>query len=104
MVGEMNNRITLQYPTRVSDAMGGFTETWISAATVWAKKTTHRSNEAVQAMALTGRATHNYRVHYREDVDSSWRILEGTVLMSITGPPVEVGRRTWLDITVMEIT
>lgn len=103
---ELNKRISLQSKTLTSDTMGGWTETWETVATVWAKKTTHRSDEAVQAMAMTGKATHNFRVRYRTDVDSSWRILQGSIIMAIVGPPVEVtdkdtGER-FLDITARE--
>ena len=101
--GLLNKRITLQYPTRVSDSMGGFAITWNDAATVWAKKTTHRSDEAVQAMAQTGTLTHNFRIRYRTDVKSSWRIKEGNNYMAIIAAPIEVGRREFLDMTAKEV-
>lgn len=82
--------------------MGSFTTSWVDAATVWARKTTHRSDEAVQAMATTGTAVHNFRIRYRTDVKSSWRIKEGSKYMAIIGPPIEVERRRWLDITAKE--
>ncbi|HSW62173.1 MAG TPA: phage head closure protein [Dissulfurispiraceae bacterium] len=99
---DLNTRITLQCQTRVSDGMGGTVVVWTDMATVWAKKTTHRSDEAVQAMATTGTAIHNFRVRYRTDVRSSWRIKEGNKLMAIIGPPIEVERRAWMDITAKE--
>lgn len=104
-IGEMNKSITIQAPTKVADGMGGFTETWTDIDTVWAKKTTHRSDEAVQAMQLTGTATHNFRIHYRRDVRASWRIKDGVKYMAIIGPPIEVREsigRHWLDITAQE--
>lgn len=101
-IGSLNTRIELQALTKVSDGMGGFTSTFITVATVWAKKTTHRSDEAVQAMAMTGTAVHNFRIRYRTDVKSSWRIKEGNKFMAIIGPPIEVGNREFLDITAKE--
>lgn len=99
-----DKRITLQYPTKVADTLGGFTTTWNDAATVWAKKTTHRSDEAVQAMATTGIQVHNFRINYRTDVQGSWRIKEGNAYFAIIGPPIEVidGVMKYLDITVKE--
>jgi len=102
--GDLNKRITIEAPTRISDGMGGYTESFTAIATVWAKKTTHRSDEAVQAMATTGTAIHNFRIRYRTDVKSSWRIKEGNAYMAIIGPPIEVERRKWLDITAKEAT
>ena len=99
---ELDRRIELQAPTKVSDGMGGWPVVYITVATVWAKKTTHRSDEAVQAMATTGTAVHNFRIRYRTDVRSSWKIKEGNKLMAIIGPPIEVVRRTWMDIMVKE--
>lgn len=103
--GDLDKRIELQYATKISDGLGGFITSWVSAATVWAKKTTQRSDEAVQAMAITGTAIHNFRIRYRTDVKSSWRIKEGNKYMAIIGPPIEVdegGGNHWLDITVKE--
>ena len=99
---ELNTRITFQRQTKAPDGMGGMTVSWIDLATVWAKKTTHRSDEAVQAMATTGMAIHNFRFRYRTDVKSSDRIKEGNKYMNIIGTPIEVERRTWMDITVKE--
>lgn len=85
--------------------MGGYTAVFKDEATIWAKKTTHRSDESVQAMAMTGTAIHNFRIHYRNDVESSWRIKDGDKYMAIIGPPIEkdegIGRR-WMDITAKE--
>lgn len=100
---DLKHRITLQaQQTRAADGMGGFTITWNSIATIWAKKTTHRSDEAVQAMATTGITIHNYRIRYRTDIKHSWRILDGNKYMNIVGI-TEVERRTWLDITAKEV-
>lgn len=97
------HRITLQYKTRVPDGGGGRDVTWNDRATVFAQKTTHRSDEAVQAMMTTGLAVHNYRIRYRKDVSSSWRIKEGNRDLNIIGPPIDVeGKHQYLDITAKE--
>lgn len=100
--GDLDHRVTLQYPTISRDTAGSVTTTWNDAATVWTKKTTHRSDEAVQAMATTGTATHNYRIRWRSDVRANWRVKDGVKYLAIIGPPVEVGRREFLDITARE--
>lgn len=101
---DLNKTITLQYQTKVPDGMGGFTVSWTSAATVWARKVTMRSDEAIQAMAETGTAVHSFRIRYRSDVKSSWRIKEGDKYMNIIGPPMErwEGLQRYLDIMVKE--
>jgi SPP1 family predicted phage head-tail adaptor len=105
-ISEMNKRITLQCVTKLSDGMGSFAETWNDMDTVWAKKTTHRSDESVQSLKNTGTAIHNFRIRYRRDVKASWRVKEGQKLMAIVGPPIEVDKgpgRHWLDLTVSEV-
>jgi SPP1 family predicted phage head-tail adaptor len=101
--GEMNHQIVLQYPTRVTDGMGGFTTTWNTAATVWAKMTTLRSDEAIQAMAITGTAVHNITIRYRTDVRASWRVKFGSRLFAIIGPPVDINfRHEFLELKCKE--
>ena len=102
---QLNKRIELQRKTSVADSMGGFTDTWATYATVWARKRTHRSDEAVQAMQMSGVAVHNIRIRYRSDVQGSDRVKDGTAYMAIIGPPIEVddgGGSHWSDLTVKE--
>ena len=102
-IGGLNKRITLQHQTKVPDAYGSFTIVWADLKTVWAKLTTHRSDEAVQAMKQTGKAVHNIRIRYRGGINSSMRVKYGNRYMAIIGPPIEVdGGRHWLDIVVEE--
>lgn len=104
-IGDINHRITLQYKTIVMDTMGGRTETWNTAATVWAKKTPYRSDEAIKLMKETGTLMVNYRIRYRSDVQASWRILDGNKYLVIIGPPITVDLgpgRMFLDITAKE--
>lgn len=106
-VGDLDKRILLQAPTKTRTSAGGVTIVWTDMATVWAKKTTHRSDEAIQSMKETGIATHNWRIRYRRGVRASWRIKYGDQYMAIIGPPMEKdegGGRHWLDITVQEGT
>lgn len=100
-IGDLNKRITLQAQTRTVDAGGGRPVVWVDMATVWAKKVTHRSDEAVQAMATTGLKVHTYRIRYRTDVKTSWRIKDGDIYLNIIGI-IEVQRRRWLDLTAKE--
>lgn len=104
-IGELDKRITFQAPTRVRDGTGGFTITWTDIATVWAKKTVHRSDEAVQDMQETGVAIYNWRIRFRRNIRTEWRIKEGDQYMAIIGPPMEKdegGGAHWLDITAKE--
>lgn len=84
-IGERNRQITIQYSTKASDGLGGFTTVWNDLETVWAKKTTHRSDEAVQAMATTGITIHNFNIVYRAGLTKAMRIKDGNKFMNIIG-------------------
>ena len=102
-IGELSRRISLQAPVKTSDGMSAATvSSYTTVDTVWAKKSTHRSNEAVQAMATTGLRVHTFRIYYRKDVKTSWRILEGTKYYNIIGlaDVIEGTGKHFLDIIV----
>jgi SPP1 family predicted phage head-tail adaptor len=102
-IGDLNKRITLQYSTKIADGMGGFTVTWVDKATVWAKISTLRSDEAIIAMQNSGTAIHNVVIRYRSDVKSSWRLKYGNSYWAILGPPIDLNKdRKWLDIKCKE--
>lgn len=106
LIGDMRKRFTFQKPIMTDDGRGSFDTSWNDVVTVRGKKTTHRSDESVQAMKISGKAIHNIRIRYRTDILSSYRIREGSKYYNIVGPPMEVyfgpGRR-YLDITVEEV-
>jgi SPP1 family predicted phage head-tail adaptor len=76
-IGELNRRITLQYQTKVSDSMGGFTTTWNDAATVWAAIWPTSANEITAANATSMVVSHRIRIRYRSVLKSSWRVKFG---------------------------
>ena len=102
-IGELNTQITLQYPTRVKDGMGGENLTWVDADTVWAKISTLQSDEALLAMQETGTVIHNVVIYYRRDVKSYWRIKYGNDYWDIIGPPIDIKKEhKWLGIKCKE--
>jgi SPP1 family predicted phage head-tail adaptor len=70
--------------------MGGFVDVWNQAAVVWAKMTTIKSDEAIQAMSTTGTAIHNITIRYRTDVRANWRVRYGSRYFAIIGPLIDV--------------
>lgn len=88
--GEMQHQISLQYKTKVSDGMLGTIDSWVTACTCWAKISTIKSDEAIQAMATTGTVIHNITIRYRRDVRTNWRVKYGSRFFAIIGPPVDI--------------
>lgn len=76
-IGDLNKRITIQYPIKTADGMGGWTTTWGDAATVWAAIWPISASEVVQANAPAMVISHRIRIRYRSVLRASWRIKYG---------------------------
>ncbi len=82
-IGQLKNRLTLQYQVKVKNAMGGTTISYKNEATVWAAIWSTLGSEAVRSGQLTLEITHRIRIRYRDDIKGSWRILHGEKYYSI---------------------
>ena len=104
MIGDLNKRIVIQYPTRASDSMGGFIATWIDSDTIWAAIWPTSAGELVQSMQTNMAISHRIRVRYRSDITSAYRIKFGNRYFNIVSMinPNEKGE--WLDILCKEAT
>lgn len=74
-IGDLNKRIVIQAPTKVSDGMGGFMNTYIAvasnvAAAIWPVS----ANDTIQANATVMVVTHRIRIRYRSVLKTSWRV------------------------------
>ena len=72
--GDLNKRIEIQAPTKVSDGMGGFTTIWTTLKTIDAAIWDATSNERNQASATTLIISHRIRIRYLSVFKSSWRL------------------------------
>ena len=101
-IGDLNKRITLQYPSRVSDSMGGFTVTWVDATTAWAAIWPVSATEQIQAAQQVITITHKIRIRYRSGIESSWRVKFGDRYFSIVSIINPNERNRMLDILCKE--
>jgi len=83
--GDLNKRITLQYITRVSNDRGGFVDTYVDAATVWAKAWTVSSAEGLAGMQMTMIRIQKFKIRYRSVMKPWWRVKWGTRNFNIKG-------------------
>ncbi len=84
-IGELDKRILLQAPTRVSNDKGGFTITWSNIAPVWAKKWTVSSTEQAPNDRVEMVRVVKFCIRFRNVLKSSWRIKYGDLYYDITG-------------------
>jgi SPP1 family predicted phage head-tail adaptor len=105
-IGNLSERLEFHAPTRVSDGMGGFDETFVTMFTVWGSLWPLSGAEAVAAMQMGGTITGKVRIRYRSAaIPVSWRIKHGNSYLSIAAPPINLGgENKWLEIKVKEVT
>lgn len=99
---DLNKTITLQYKTKVSDGMGGFTVTWADAATIWAGIWPISANEQIQAQASTMTITHRIRIRYRNTIKAGWRIKFADRYFNIVSIVDTNMAHRWLDVMCKE--
>ena len=67
-IGELDERITLQTKTEVTDTSGDRTHTWADTWTDWAKVVHARGNEKFEAARLTEVADIEIFIRYRGNI------------------------------------
>ena len=76
-IGELNKRLTIQVQTKVSDGLGGSTETWVDQDTVWGSVNPLRGQEKLVAEQTQSKVTHRVKIHFRSVFSGSWRFKFG---------------------------
>jgi SPP1 family predicted phage head-tail adaptor len=100
--GALNKYITLQYPTKVSDGMGGFTLTWSDLVSCFAAIWPVSANEQVQSMQPTMTISHRIRIRYRSVLRPDWRIKYGNRYFAIVSKINPNEKNEWLDLMCKE--
>lgn len=78
MIGQMDQRITLQRVTLTADGIGGTTRTWANLAhnaSVWAAVTARPGREVMVGGRLTAQMPVTFKVHNRDDITEVDRIV-----------------------------
>ena len=101
-IGDLNKRIILQYETKTSDGMGGFSTLWIDTATVWAAIWPTSAAELIQSMQTDMVISHRIRIRFRSVLRPSWRIKFGTRYFNIVSIINPNEKNEYLDIMARE--
>lgn len=101
-IGDLKHRVTLQYPAKVPDGMGGSTVTWTDAATVWAAIWPVSASETIQVNQASMTITHRIRIRYRSVLKASWRISWANRYFNIVSIIDPNMAHRWLDILCKE--
>lgn len=101
---ELRHRVAFQQTKQTADGAGGFTEAWVTIATVWAKIEPVKSYEKFVAMQTETHVSHNITVRYNSDITTAKRIMYGTRIFDIVGVINVNEENVALKISAMEGT
>lgn len=96
--GKLDRRVALIYPVKTRSAAGAELISWVESGSVWAGWTAARGDELQQSDQKLPIADGILRIRYRVGITSEWRISMGGTLLEIVAPPIEVGRREYIDL------
>lgn len=108
--GNLNHRITIEAPAKVSDGGGSFTTAWVALpqlTNIAASKWSIKSTEAFEGGRTVAIADYRFRIHYRRVFKAAWRIkdLYTGKYMSIVSNPIDVGdSHQYLEFLTKEVT
>jgi len=103
-IGDLNKRVEIQAPTKVSDGMGGFVTGYSTLATVFCAVWPVSAADTIVANATTMVVTHRLRIRYRSVLKTSYRIKFGTRYFSIVSIIDPNTDHKFLDLLVKEAT
>jgi len=101
---DLNTQCRIEYKSVTQDADYG-TEviTWKKLANIWCEKQDvmpSRSSESIQSGVEISTLKSRIRMRYRNDIDSSMRLIIGTNTYQIVSEPAELGRRQYIEFMV----
>jgi len=99
----MRHRIEIQQAVKLSDGMGGFTETWGPVCTVWASMRQESGKELVNADKVQATRRVLYGIRYRTDIAANMRILHGSRTLNIIAVLDPAGTFERLDLIAEEV-
>jgi len=103
-IGDLNKLVSIIGTTRISDGMGGFTQTDSTIASeIWAAIWPVNASEQVQAMSTTMTISHRIRIRYRSVLRSSWRIKFGLRYFNIVSIINPNERNEYLEMMCKEV-
>jgi SPP1 family predicted phage head-tail adaptor len=93
MIGQWDQRVSLQAPARTGDGGGGASESWNAFATVWASIVPERGEESFGPDREESRTRYRVNLRRRADVTAGQRVVTPWLTLSIVNV-LDAGPRT----------
>ena len=87
--GELCHRIKIQKFTKTYDEYNYPTETWVDHASLWAKITHLSGKDMLAAQAAQSETVARLKIRYREDIDTTMRVIHKGRIYAITSPALD---------------
>lgn len=98
--GRMDRRIKLYALEETRERGGGVVKSWLHVASRWATWTALTGREIQQAEGKLSLLSGIFRIRWYQFITSRWRVVFGDQHYEIVSPPIEVGRKEFLDLVV----
>jgi SPP1 family predicted phage head-tail adaptor len=95
-IGQLRHWLTVEQADRTEDGGGGATLVWSSIAQIWGAIEPLSGKESLEADRLSGSATYNVTVRYRDDLTPSMRFRRNGDIYEILSVLDEDGRGRFL--------
>jgi len=96
--GQLDRRITFQKFSVTQNSFGELDETWADYVTVWAERSQLRGREFWASRQVAAELTTRYRIRYRDDLEPTMRIVDGSRTYDIQAIIEMSDRNHWLEI------
>ena len=100
MIGQMDQRVTIQRSTAASDGIGGLTLTWGAYRSVWAKLTSYprKAGESMIEGRVTATQIVGLRIYTIPDLTEKDRVLWNGRLLGIRSVIIGSTRSLFMDL------
>ena len=87
--GELCHRIKIQKLTKTYDDYNYPTEVWVDHISLWAKITPSSARDLIAAQAAQSETVARLKIRYREDIDTTMRVIHKGRIYAITSPALD---------------
>ena len=101
--GRLDKYVSLRRLDTTIDAIGGAVSSWTHVAFAWAQLLPTNGREFTAAQTRIAEAAGVLRIRWRADIAATWRVSVEGVAYEVAAPPVQVGRRSFLDLVLKSV-
>lgn len=99
-IGKFDRKITLRFPVVVRNAIGEQVEGFANGQEPFAQWTPITGREFFAADSKQTDMVGTFRIRYRAGIGADWRVFWAGKIYELVSVPVEVGRKSYLDLMV----